>query len=141
MKTLKILPAVALGALLIAGCKSIDVPDLNNPGLESLEKSPTRTGVITAATGLLIGTRGLLANNMGSQNGYISLLGIFGRESYNFDPADPRFVTELLIGPLDGGSPAFGGNLWNDRYANIRNANILLNALNVVTGVDRKSVV
>lgn len=135
MNTLRIVPAFVLGALLTSGCKDIDVPDLNNPGLDQLQTSPTRTAVVTAATGLLVGTRGGPANNMGSQNGYVSLLGIFGRESYNFDPADPRFVTELLIGPLDGGSPAFGGNLWIDRYANIRNANILIHALTVVPGV------
>jgi hypothetical protein len=122
--------AGAAGALLV-GCKGLEVPDLNNPGLESLQSSPTRTAVMTAATGLLIGTRG----NVGSQNGYVSLLGILGRESYNFDPADPRFVTEMLIGPLDGGSPAFGGNLWNGQYADIRNANILLHATDAVTGV------
>ncbi len=132
MKTFRKLPAAILGALLLVGaCSDFDVPDLNNPGLDQLQSNPTRTGVLTAATGLLIGTRG----NFGSQNGYISLMGVFGRESYNFDPADPRFVTELLIGPLNGGSPAFGGNLWGDRYANIRNANILLGATGIVTGL------
>jgi hypothetical protein len=71
----------------------------------------------------------------GEQNGYISLLGILGRESYNFDPADPRFITEMLIGPLDPGSPAFGANLFGFPYANIRNANILLGAVEDVGGL------
>lgn len=124
-----VLAAAALTAA--TACSDFNVPDLNNPGLDELQSNPTRTGVLTAATGLLIGNRG----NVGQQNGYISLLGVFGRESYNFDPADPRFVTELLIGPLNGGSPAFGGNLWGDRYANIRNANILLNATDLVAGM------
>jgi starch-binding outer membrane protein, SusD/RagB family len=31
---------------------------------------------------------------------------------------------------LDPGTQAFGGNLWNERYANIRNADVLLHALN-----------
>lgn len=131
MKQIRKLSAAALCVILAAGCSDFDVPDLNNPGLDELQTNPSRTGVLTAATGLLIGTRG----NFGSQNGYISLVGIFGRESYNFDPADPRFVTELLIGPLNGGSPAFGGNLWADRYANIRNANILLSATTLVSGL------
>jgi hypothetical protein len=65
----------------------------------------------------------------------VSLLGIIGRESYNFDPADPRFIVEMLIGPLDGGSPAFGGNLFAAPYANIRNANTLLTALETVVGL------
>ena len=89
--------------------------------------------------GLLVGTRA----GIGEQNGYISLLGILGRESYNFDPADPRFITEMLIGPLDGGSPAFGGNLFAAPYRNIRNANILLGAVDKVVGLspEQKSAV
>ena len=123
--------SVLLGTLLVANCNTLEVTDLNNPSLGGLQDSPTRSGVIAAATGLLIGTRSGIA----AQNGYISLLGIIGRESYNFDPADPRFVTEMLIGPLDGGSPAFGGNLFLSPYANIRNANIVLHATDNVVGV------
>ena len=114
-----------------AGCDSLGVTDPNNPGLSTLTENPTRSAVANAATGLLIGAR----TGMFEQNGFISLLGIMGRESYNFDPADPRFVTEMLIGPLDGGSPAFGGNLFEDPYANIRNANIVLAATDAVPGV------
>ncbi len=120
--------AAALGLVVLAGCGDFNVPDLNNPGLGELTTNPTRAGILTASTGLLIGSRG----GMGSQNGYVSVLGVFGRESYNFDPADPRFVTELLIGPLDGGSPAFGGNLWGGAYANIRNADIVLAAVTAI---------
>jgi hypothetical protein len=72
---------------------------------------------------------------MGAQNGYVSLLGILGRESYNFDPADTRFITEMLIGPLDPGSPAFGANLFAARYANIRLGNTILAALDRVAGM------
>lgn len=126
MRKLAILPV--LGLLLLGSCKSLEVPDLNNPGLTSLRDNPTRAGVVAAATGLLIGSR----EGFGAQNGYVSLLGILGRESYNFDPADPRFVSSMLIGPLSGGEPAFGGNLWANPYANIRNANILLEAANVI---------
>ena len=88
-----------LALLLVGGCDDIDVGDLNNPGLENLQDSPTRTGVLTLATGLQIGSR----YTMGNQNGYMVLLGILGREVYNFDAADPRFITEMLIGPLDPG--------------------------------------
>ena len=48
----------------------------------------------------------------------------------------PRYVGELLAGPaLDPGSPAFGGNFWVGPYANLRNANTLLRALEVVPGM------
>jgi hypothetical protein len=122
----------AVAVLAFAGaCKDLVVPDYNNSSLDDLSNNPTPAKITTAAQGLLIGTR----VDVGAQNGYVSLLGIVGRESYNFDPADPRFITEMLIGPLDGGSPAFGGNLFADPYRNIRNANILLGAVDKVTGL------
>lgn len=138
MTSIKLRPIVAMrmiaaaAALVIAsGCSDLTVPDYNNPSLEDLQTNPTPTKIAQAAQGLLVGTR----VQQGTQNGYVSLLGIVGRESYNFDPADPRFIVEMLIGPLDGGSPAFGGNLFGAPYANIRNANILLAAIDVVAGM------
>jgi hypothetical protein len=130
MTVTRVVPAVAV-LLFTSACKDLIVPDFNNPSLEDLSNNPTPTKIIQASQGLLVGTR----TGIGEQNGYISLLGIVGRESYNFDPADPRFVTEMLIGPLDGGSPAFGGNLFANPYRNIRNANILLGAVDKVTGM------
>src|SRR5213596_3582895 len=123
--------AVAFGMVVAAGCQSLDVPNLNSPALDDLLNNPTRSKIATAATGLLIGTR----TGIAAQNGYVSLLGIVGRESYNFDPADPRFVTEMMVGPLDGGSPAFGGNLWGLPYRNILNANVVLAATDRVPAV------
>lgn len=115
--------------VMISACKNLVVPDYNDSSIDDLTNNPTPTKVAQAAQGLLVGTRVGIAE----QNGYISLLGILGRESYNFDPADPRFITEMLIGPLDGGSPAFGGNLFADPYRDIRNANNLLAAVQKVT--------
>jgi hypothetical protein len=119
--------ALAL-ATVFAGCNSLDVTDLNNPGLETIENNPTRSTVLTAASGLFIGARTGMAGNAG----YMSELGVFARESYVLSTDDPRFVTELLSGPLQGGNGAFGGAHWAPRYANIRNANILLDALEKV---------
>ena len=119
--------AAALGALALAAC-DIDVTDLNNPGLESIAENPTRSSVTTAATGLLIGARTGWTGNAG----FPSEMGILGRESYVLTTDDPRFTTELLIGPLDGGNGAFGGAHWAPRYANIRNANIVLDAVDDV---------
>jgi hypothetical protein len=110
------------GVLLSAACVDLNVPDLNNPALQA---APTRTRVITETQGLFLGARA----NIAEFNGYIAVLGELGRESYIFNAGDPRFITELLRGPLDGGSPRFGGNLWNERFANIRNAGTALNDL------------
>jgi hypothetical protein len=122
-------PPVLLGALLLAGCGDLTVPDYNNPSIEDLRGSPTPAAVKAAATGLLVGARA----NIAEPNAYISLLGIVGRESYNFDPSDPRFITEMLAPQLNPGSPAFGANLWALRYRNIQNAQILLGAVDRVT--------
>ena len=119
---------ILLAATLAAapGC-DLDVPDLNNPGIDELAENPTAPAVIAAATGLLIGNR----RNHAAANGYVAQLGILGREAYNFDQADPRFVGELLQGSLNRGSP-FGGNFWQLPYANIRLANTILTAVDKV---------
>ncbi len=130
MRATRTLAGVA-ALLFVSACKDLVVPDYNNTSIDDLTTSPTPTKITQAAQGLLVGTRA----GIGEQNGYISLLGILGRESYNFDPADPRFITEMLIGPLDGGSPAFGGNLFALPYRNIRNANLVLGALDKVVGL------
>ena len=132
MRRLHFAVPAALALLVAGGCNDLDVGDLNNPGLESLQDTPTRIGILTLATGMQIGSR----YSTGNQNGYNALLGVLGREIYNFDAADPRFITELLYGPLDGGSPAFGGNLFQSFYANIRTGNILLRAMANLTFTD-----
>jgi hypothetical protein len=118
------LPAM-LGVTLLGACNDLGVGDLNAPGVTQTQNSPTRVGVLNLATGLQIGSR----FGVGQQNGYVAQLGITGEEIYNFDPADPRFITEMVYGPLDGGSPAFGGNLFGQLYADIRTANIMLHAM------------
>jgi hypothetical protein len=123
--------AIALVAFLViaTACSNLVAPDFNNPSIDDLQENPTRAGVIPAATGLLVGAR----DNIAEFNGYISLTGILGRESYNLDGADTRYVTQMYSGTvLDPGSPALGGNLWALRYKNIRNANIVLNAVDAL---------
>lgn len=124
LKVYCLLALLGLGA----ACTNLVAPDFNNPSIDELQGNPTRAAAIAAATGLLIGARA----NIADFNGYVSLMGILGRESYNLDGADPRFIVEMLEGNLNPGTPAIGGNLWARRYENIRNANILLNALEVL---------
>ncbi|HEX9893068.1 MAG TPA: RagB/SusD family nutrient uptake outer membrane protein [Gemmatimonadales bacterium] len=128
--------AAVLGILALGGCDSLDVGDLNNPGLDELEQSPSRVGVNTAATGLLIGLRVGIAE----PNGWIPLLAALGREGFNLNTtSDPRYIAEMFVGPLDPGSGAFGANFWGARYANIRNTVVVLNAVeNVVEFTDEE---
>ncbi len=115
----------------LIGC-DLQVGDLNNASTDELADAPTAAAVSAAATGLLIGHR----DRIGDQNGYVALVGTLGREGYNLNvETDARFVTEMLEGEaLDPGSPRFGGNFWADRYANIRNANVVLGAVDKVVG-------
>jgi starch-binding outer membrane protein, SusD/RagB family len=122
---------LAVCCALFLAC-DVDVGDLNNPSLENLQDTPTRTGIASASTGMLHQARVMWNGG----NGYVSMLGIIGRESFNFDPADPRYVTEMLMADqLDPGSPAFGGNFWTLPYRNIRAGHIVINALEVVSGM------
>jgi hypothetical protein len=121
---MKTIYTLALAAGLLAACDN-DVPDLNNPSIEDLLENPTPSVVNSGSTGMIIGAR----RDMGPANGYVAQLGILGRESYNFDAADARFITEMLASDLDPGSPAFGGNHWNNQYRNIRLGVLLLDAV------------
>jgi len=126
MKNKLIAIGAIAGALAVTAC-DLDVPDLNNPAIDDLQSHPTALSIGVATTGLLIGNR----TTHGAENGYVSQLGIVGREAYCFDSADPRFVRELLEQVLNPGSP-FGGNFWQFSYSNIRMANIILSVVNNV---------
>ena len=129
MKPTRSFAAAFLGMLALSACHSLDIADLNNPGIDELEVNPTPDRVNTAATGLLIGLRAGIAE----PNGWITILGALGREGYNLNTnSDPRYVDELILGPLDPGSGAFGANFWPQRYANIRNTVVLLHATDLV---------
>lgn len=130
MTTARIATAL-LCTLFLPGC-GFDVPDLNRPGLDQVLANPTPEAIGAAATGLVAGSRADMAQRIG----YVSELGILGRESYVLTGSDDRFVTELLNGiTLDPGTPNFGGNFWVVPYQNIRNANLLLDALPKVAGL------
>lgn len=117
---------IVLALFALPAC-DLDVPDLNNPGIDQLAENPTPSAVTAACTGLVIGQR----RNHAAANGYVAQLGILGREAYNFDQADPRYIGELLQGSLNPGSP-FGGNFWAGPYANIKLAYTALHALDKV---------
>lgn len=94
-----------------AGCDSLDVenPNAPDPSVVSLQ-------------GLATGLEGGLRAGMGV---YWRVTGIFGRELFYFEPADPRYTGELYTGPLDP-----GGFLlltpWSGRYGAIGQAQVLL---------------
>jgi hypothetical protein len=117
-----------LAVLTLPACTSLEVPDLNDQGLEDLRDRPTPQKISAAATGLLIGAR----EDIGQLLGYVNILGVLGRESYDFDAADPRSIGDLLeAGSLPDDSP-FGAAMWAVPYRNVRNSNVLLGAVDAV---------
>jgi starch-binding outer membrane protein, SusD/RagB family len=103
--------------LMAAGACNYDIANPNSPGV--IGENPSAAQVGSAARGILMATRQDVAD--------WALDGaIFGREAFRIDPADPRFVTEMMQGPLDPGSRAFGGDHWLEEYSAIRSANDLL---------------
>ena len=122
-KTLFSVACGLVGALSVAAC-NIDVPDLNNPGLGDLQNHPNANLDNTAATGMIITTR----LDIAGEAGYIDLVGILGREAYNFDAADGRYVTELIEGTLNK-SDAYGGNFWLNEYRAVQLGNIIIAGL------------
>jgi starch-binding outer membrane protein, SusD/RagB family len=115
--------ALAVAVIGIGAC-DYDIQNPNSPSV--IGEDPTPSQVAAAATGILIATRVDLAD--WALDG-----GIFGREAYRIDPADPRFVQEMMQGPLDPGSRAFGGDHWLEPYAAIRSVNDLLAVIGTAT--------
>ena len=117
MTPIKLAGAALLLTLFGAGACNYDITNPNSPDV--IGPNPSAAQVGAAVNGILIATRQDVAD--------WALDGaIFGREAYRIDPADPRFVQEMMQGPLDPGSRAFGGDHWLEPYSAIRSANDLL---------------
>lgn len=125
-RTMTLLAAVALVA---AGCDSLNAPNFNFGDVSEIQENPTRASIGAAVTGLTITTRQVWAED---DNDIVAMLGILGRENYVLDVADPRFVSEMLAGSLQAGSPAFGGNYYGRPYDNVRVADIILSGTDAV---------
>jgi hypothetical protein len=108
-------------ATLGAGACSFDLS--TNPNApDAIGENPSRAEVSATANGMLLALRSDWAD-------FALDVGILGREAYRFDVADPRFSAELLQGPLDPGTTAFGGDHWAEEFNSIRGGNNLLAVL------------
>ncbi len=103
-KILKVLPIIAV--LFWVGCEDLDFSDPNNPTAEAADVQSLVTG---AESGLRI--------DIGV---YLRDVNVVGREAYYFEPADPRYTGELLVGPVDGGG-FLCTRPWNSNYKVIQN--------------------
>src|SRR6185369_3842116 len=91
----KLLGAVAL-LTVVAACsaKDLNIANPNSATVDGASGDPTALQLL--ATGLVIDQRG-------TRNGFITNAGVLGREMYNFQPTEGRFVTHPLIGIVVGG--------------------------------------
>ena len=107
----------------LVGSESVNDP--NNPSVQQVLQNATKPEVQNVITGLEI-------RNREYAGGLIPLLGSFGREVWQFDSIDGRFVTEWL--GIDGNAendPAFFGSgaAYNTPYAAILQSNLLLEVI------------
>lgn len=116
--------AAMIGALALASCSNLDVPNVNAPTADALENSPTPAILGRTAIGIQIEA----FNDLG---GEIQQWGIYGREGYNLLGNDPRETGEEIRGPQDPGGRAGGG--WLGKYGAIRTISTYLTALDNTT--------
>ncbi len=116
--------ALISAATLVGGCKEITVPNYNAPNVDGLLTNPDAGTVNTAVIGLLVGARASVGT-------FGQTLGIFGREMYNLDQADARFVLSWLVEPLTPGG--FGVDVgWTNSYRQVLQAETILGAVDKV---------
>ena len=119
--------ATSLALLLAAGVAACTFDIVNPNAPEQIGTNPSQPRVAAAVTGLLIAARA-------DQTAWILKQAIMGREGYRFDTAEPRFVSELISGPLDPGS-GFGGGQWGLEFRAIKSAYNLLNVIGTASAL------
>lgn len=123
-----IVSTAGAGLLLLSvpGCGDLMVPDLNNPSVEDLNADPTPASIAAAAQGLMRETRDNTA-------AMVQWMGAFGREGYPMSQTGAS-LSGSVKNPLSGANFP-GTTLWDQPYTNIRNANLLIGALERATGL------
>src|SRR5437667_2803958 len=119
-----------VAALLSVACHDwLTVPPLNDPTPGDVGKNPL--------TGLQLTAKGILFQDRATYAGYISDVGIFGRESYNYFPTDGRTHSHYVAqNPLDNAGFTNGG--WNPRYVNRRNIKTFLDIVEAAAPIPGK---
>ncbi|AKD02042.1 RagB/SusD family nutrient uptake outer membrane protein [Pontibacter korlensis] len=130
IKQLKHAPVAILiiVGLVLPSCEINDIPDPNNPTVESVLENAT----VDDLNNMVVGTESGMRNLLGT---YFDNVGVIGREHYRFSSADPRFTSDLLgagSARLDDNT-FYTTNPWAARYRVVKNANILIEAANNTT--------
>jgi hypothetical protein len=123
----KALGAIAL-VTVVGACKASDlnIPNPNNATVAGANADPTALQLL--ATGLIVDQRA-------QRIGFITNAGVLGREMYNFQPTEGRFVTHPLIGIVVNGvqkldPTGFAVGPWGGEYGTLRDVFNFKNTVN-----------
>src|SRR6185503_17005367 len=93
--------AAAAAMLVMAGCKDLDVGNLNGASAEGLATAPTAQQIIAASQQLVNSWRS-------TDNGHASTLSKYGYERWAYRASEPRGLTDVVTSPITGGFWSFG---------------------------------
>lgn len=121
---------LALLALILAlpACEIDNIPDPNNPTVESVLVNAT----VDDLNNIVVGAEAGMRNFLGT---YYDNMGVIGREHYRFSGADPRFTSDLLgkgSSQLDNNT-FYTTNPWAGRYRVVKNTNVLIGSVENTT--------
>jgi hypothetical protein len=119
-----LLPGVFVMALHWSACTVDPILDPNNPSTSSISQNAS----LGELQNLVVGMEGGMRNNL---NNYFDAVSVIGREYYRFSTSDPRLTSDLLgkaNATLDNNT-FYTTNPFNARYRVVKNANILITAL------------
>ncbi|MEJ8756127.1 RagB/SusD family nutrient uptake outer membrane protein [Pontibacter sp. H259] len=113
--------ALLAAGFILPGCEIDDIPDPNNPTVESVLTNAT----VDDLNNIVVGTEAGMRTFLGT---YYDNMGVIGREHYRFSSADPRFTADLLgkgSSVLDNNT-FYTTNPWAGRYRVVKNTNVLI---------------
>ncbi|MHA6249365.1 RagB/SusD family nutrient uptake outer membrane protein [Pontibacter sp. CAU 1760] len=130
LKYKQLLGAMAIMVALPA-CDIDNIPDPNNPTLESVEVNAS----IPSLNNLVAGTEAAMRIDLGT---YYDDVGVVGREYYRFSGSEPRFTSDLL-GAEDAvldNNTFYTTRPWGSRYRAVKGANILIASASNTNQID-----
>src|SRR5689334_18830673 len=112
---------IAAGAMLLASCKSLDVPDYQAGSIADLTSgTPTATAVNTAAQGLPLGTRNIQTGGAFG-GGLVITFGVIGREGFVLNPTSGSALAPYF----EAIDRSLGSGAWSSTYQALRQSNIV----------------
>jgi starch-binding outer membrane protein, SusD/RagB family len=123
-KAMRLSSLVAVAA--VAGCSAETVLNPNAPTVTGVD-ADVRAAVQIRASGAMASQRGNIA-------GFISAVGILGRESFNYTPTEARNTTEFLRTAALTNASFVAGGQWAARYSSMLGLKQLSDLTDATTG-------